>query len=71
MAGPPPFGSPLVMKFTQYDDIWSASFRSTSVQVWVACPFGLFHANEMSAVCVAPCGDGWPFTFWMCVKKYV
>src|SRR5262245_29218708 len=68
---PPPFGSPFVMKLTQYDDIASASFVSTSFQVCVGWPLGLFQAYEISAVCVAPCGDGWPFNVGMRVKKYV
>ena len=42
---------------------------STSFHVCVGWPFGLFHAKEISAVWVAPCGDGWPFTVWMRVKK--
>src|SRR5262245_31628682 len=41
---PDPFGSPLVMKLTQYEDIVSASFESTSFHVWLACPLGLLNA---------------------------
>src|SRR5437867_3681088 len=68
---PDPFGSPLAMKLTQYEDIVAASFLSTSSHVWFACPFGLLNAYEISAVWVAPCGEGWPFSVGMRVKKYV
>jgi hypothetical protein len=38
-------GSPEVAKFTQYDDTWSASRRSASVQGTLVCvPFGQLKA---------------------------
>ena len=49
----------------------SASLVSTSSQVCVDWPFGLLKAYEISAVCVAPYGDGLPLSVGIRVKKYV
>ena len=51
-AGPAPFGSPLRAKFTQYDDMTSASRRSTSVHGTGGAR--LSNMYGISATCVAP-----------------
>src|SRR4029078_5018369 len=67
---PGPFGSPLVMKVTQYDDIMSASLRSTSFHSSGPLLYAWLKTYEISAVCEAPLACGCPLRSGTRVKKY-